>query len=389
MAGLFTALLLRQRGWDVQVFERAVRPLSGRGAGITTHPQLWRILHRLGIQQDADFGVAVMDRITLGQDGDVIGRLHSPQMMTSWDRLFRLLRAGLPDECYITGQDLRRIETTPGGVVAHFAVGGSASGDLLVGADGIRSSVRQHFLGDLPPNYAGYTAWRGLVAEADMPADAHAALFDVFGFCLPPGEQMIGYPVAGEDNDLRPGHRRYNFVWYRPADAALLADLLTDSTGHTHAMSIPPPLIRPALVVAMRKAADCILAPQFAAVVRATLKPFLQPIYDIASPQMVFPRCALLGDAAFVARPHVGAGVTKAAEDALALVDALDNTADQAAALASYEAVRSAAGQTVMRRARHLGAYMQVHLATEEERAAAKRHHGPAAVMAETALLNF
>ena len=64
-------------------------------------------------------------------------------------------------------------------------------------------------------------------------------------FCLPPGEQFLGYPVAGPDNDLRPGHRRYNVVWYRPADEATkLPWLLTDESGVTHAISIPPPLIR-------------------------------------------------------------------------------------------------------------------------------------------------
>ena len=290
MGGLFAALLLRQRGWDVRVFERVGQPLSGRGAGIVTHPQLWRILEQLGLDPATDFGVEVHDRVTLGQDGSVIGVLACPQTMTSWDRLFRMLRAALPDGCYALGQELRRVDATAAGVTVQFAGGHTAAADLLVAADGFRSSVRQHFLGDLPPNYAGYTAWRGLVAESEMPSEAHAALFPVFGFCLPPGEQMLGYPVAGEDNDLRPGHRRYNFVWYRPADeAAGLPRLLTDAAGHTHALSIPPPLIRAEIVAEMRAAAERILAPQFAAIVRATPQPFLQPIYDIASPRLAFP----------------------------------------------------------------------------------------------------
>ena len=388
MGGLFAALLLRQRGWDACVFERVPQPLSGRGAGITTHPQLWSILTRLGVES-ANFGVHVEERVTLGLDGSVIGRFHSPQTMTSWDRLFRILRDLLPDEAYRMGRELRRVEQRPDGIAAHFADGSVAEADLLIASDGFRSTVRQHFLGDLPPNYAGYTAWRGLVAEADMPPEAHAALFPVFGFCLPPGEQMIGYPVAGEDNDLRPGHRRYNFVWYRPADEAKLASLLTDDSGHTHALSIPPPLIRQSVVAEMREAADRILAPQFAAIVRATPMPFLQPIYDIASPRLTFPRTALMGDSAFVVRPHVGAGVTKAAEDALALADALEVEPDLPAALARYEAIRAPVGQHIMRRARHLGAYMQVDLQTDEERDAALRHYTPEAVMSETALLNF
>ena len=65
------------------------------------------------------------------------------------------------------------------------------------------------------------------------------------------------------------------------------------------------------------------LAPQFNAMVALCEQPFLQPIYDLEVPRMAFGRVAILGDAAFVARPHVGAGVAKAAEDALALADAL------------------------------------------------------------------
>ena len=143
-------------------------------------------------------------------------------------------------------------------------------------------------------------------------------------FCLPPGEQFLGYPVTGPDDDLRPGHRRYNVVWYRPADEATeLRELLTDERATLHAISIPPPLIRRAAIDAMRAAAERLLAPQFRAVVRLIDEPILQPIYDLATPRMAFGRVAIIGDAAFVARPHVAAGVAKAADDAAALVAAL------------------------------------------------------------------
>ena len=56
--------------------------------------------------------------------------------------------------------------------------------------------------------------------EQAIPPAIHRELFESMTFCLPPGEQFLGYPVAGPDNDLRPGHRRYNVVWYRPADEA-------------------------------------------------------------------------------------------------------------------------------------------------------------------------
>ena len=74
----------------------------------------------------------------------------------------------------------------------------------------------------------------------------------------------------------------------------------------------------------MRAAAERLLAPQLRALVRMVDEPILQPIYDLETPRMAFGRIAIIGDAAFVARPHVAAGVAKAADDAAALVAALE-----------------------------------------------------------------
>lgn len=389
IAGLTAALLLRAQGWRVTICERSGHALSGRGAGIVTHQQLWQALSHLNAGQFREAGVEVSERLTLDETGHEIGRIAYRQTMTSWDRLFDLLRTSWGDGDYRLGLELCGLSETSDHVTARFANGSDMTANLVVAADGFRSSVRQICAPAQQPIYAGYVGWRGMVDEADFPYAHHKALFGVFGFGLPKGEQFIGYPVAGDGQDMRPGHRRYNYVWYRPADEATLADLLTDAAGVTHAMSIPPPLIRPAHIAAMRLDADLKLAPQFAAIVRATKAPFLQPIYDLEAQHLAFGRVALVGDAAFVARPHVGAGVTKAAEDAWALAEALDSSSDVATALAAYEAARLPQGQKIVRRARHLGAYMQAHLATDEERAAALRHHSPKAVMTETASMDF
>jgi 2-polyprenyl-6-methoxyphenol hydroxylase-like FAD-dependent oxidoreductase len=239
------------------------------------------------------------------------------------------------------------------------------------------------------PLYAGYTAWRALIAESAIPAQTHRELFEFMSFGLPPGEQFLGYPVAGPDNDLRPGHRRFNVVWYRPADEKTkLQWLLTDERGTTHAISIPPPLIAHAAIAEMRADAERLLAPQFRQIVRLIEEPILQPIYDLESPRMAFGRVAIVGDAAFVARPHVAAGVSKAADDAAALVQALAAEPDVASALKHFEAARLPENYRIIERARHLGAYLQA-TQTQEEKTRACLHSTDGAVIAETAVLDF
>ena len=389
MSGLLAALALARRGIDVAVYERVPGPLAGRGAGIVAQPELKAALRTLGLDPEHDLGIEVATRVMLARDGRETHRVPVAQTMTAWDRVFHLLKAALPNANYHCGKELRRVEQN-GGITAHFADGTAAEGDVLIGADGIRSTVRQQYLRDVMPLYAGYTAWRGLVAEAAFPPKLHAALFEDFSFCLPANEQMLGYPVAGPDNDLRPGHRRYNFVWYRPAsETGELLRLLTDDSGRTHALSIPPPLIARQVVADMRQAAREVLAPQFNEMVSLCEQPFLQPIYDLEVPRMAFGRVAILGDAAFVARPHVGAGVAKAADDALALARMLAEHKSVEGALKGFEAARIRAGARIIARARHLGAYVQADLKTEAEREYAARHRTPEAVLTETAMMDF
>jgi 2-polyprenyl-6-methoxyphenol hydroxylase-like FAD-dependent oxidoreductase len=377
MSGLFTGILLCQAGWDVEIFEREIE-LAGRGAGIVTHPELWEALEAAGLDPMRDRGVDVQVRRMLDRSGMVIGERRFQQTLTSWDTLFQILRQAFPPERYHLAKGLQSVEQHGQRVVARFADGSRAEGDLLIGADGLRSTVRTQVLPDVTPVYAGYVAWRGLVAEGALSEAAHRDLFEHFAFCLPPGEQMLGYPVAGPGNDLRVGHRRYNFVWYRPADEETeLCRLLTDEFGRTHAISIPPPLIHPDVIREMRQAAEAVLAPQFAEVVHRTEQPFLQPIYDLECNQMAFRRVVILGDAAFVARPHVGAGVAMAARDALALAGALRSGESVETALRDFETARLPVGRRVVQRARHLGAYGQSQVRT------------PEAVMAEIAALDF
>jgi 2-polyprenyl-6-methoxyphenol hydroxylase-like FAD-dependent oxidoreductase len=390
LSGLFAALLLRHRGWDVDIYERVESELAGRGAGIVTHQPLWDALDELGITWRENLGVEIKTRRVFGLDGTLLLEYECPQIMTAWDRMYDLLRSHFPSERYHRGKGLMRIDQSADTVTASFADGTRAGGDILIGCDGLRSTVRGLVLPEVHPVYAGYVAWRGLIAENAFPPHLHEQLFMHLAFCLPRGEQMLGYPVAGPNNDLRPGHRRYNLVWYRPADEqTALKRLLTDDTGVTYDISIPPPAVSRAAIAEMREAAGRVLAPQFRECWRMAEQPFLQAIYDVQSPRLAFGRVTILGDASYVARPHCGAGVTKAADDAMVLMEALSSTPDIEEALQRYEAMRVPFGCRVVAHARHLGSYLQAQLKTAEERQAAERHFSAEAVLRETATLDF
>ena len=398
LAGLMAGLLLRGQ-FAVDIYERADAELAGRGAGIVTHKLLSEALDAAGTgsRQDGgaldpgvqDLGIEVRTRRFFDRDGRVGLDYPYRQTLTSWDRLYDLLRRAFPSSHYHRGKELQAVEEHADGVAARFADGSVAEGDLLIGADGLRSTVRAQFLPEVTPIYVGYAAWRALVPERAIAPDLHAQVFDHLSFCLPPGEQILGYPVAGLNNDRRLGRRRYNLVWYRPADAFQLERLLTDDAGTTHPVSIPPPLISHAVIAEMREAAESLLAPQFRDLIRLVGRPMLQAIYDIESPRMAFGRVAIIGDAAFVARPHVGAGVAKAAQDALALARALARSREVAAALKEMEVMQLPLGRRIIARARELGACLQPRHATAAERENAARFRTPEATLRETATLEF
>ncbi len=385
LGGLFAANTLRAIGWHVEVFERVADDLATRGAGIGTHDELLSILRRLGIVVDESIGVEVRERVCLDHDGKVLCEVALAQMMTAWARIYRPLKDLLPASQYHFGMNLERIEQDAGGVTAIFSDGSTARGDLLVAADGIRSAVRAQVMPEAEPQYAGYVAWRGVVDESAVSPATHAAIFERYAFGLPVGEMMLVYPVPGRDNDVRPGHRSANFVWYRPVDFnTKLPRLATDATGHCHGVSIAPPLIRAEVVAEMRAEAKALLAPQIYEIVERAPQPFFQAIFDLESPRLVVGRVVLLGDAAFVARPHVGMGVTKAALDAQFLAQAIAAMpGDLAAALARYDRERRLFGARVVARSRRLGAYIEAQLKPPELRTPEECDQRPEVVLRE------
>ena len=193
MSGLLAGLLLRRAGWDVEIFERVESELSGRGAGIVAQPDLIATLARIGIDTK-DVGVEIMTRNILDAAGKLVCELACPQILTAWERVYRALRDAFPLRHYHRGRGVRSFAQNETSMAVHLTDGQAIESDLLVGADGLRSTIRQQCLPDLAPLYAGYVAWRALIPEAAFTPALHRELFNYMSFCLPPGEQILGYP---------------------------------------------------------------------------------------------------------------------------------------------------------------------------------------------------
>ena len=186
---------------------------------------------------------------------------------------------------------------------------------------------------------------------------------------------------------MEPGTRWYNWGWYRTAPIETLKDHLTDSEGTYYAQGIPHDRIRLELTAAMRDEAQLHLGPQIRAVIDATERPFLQGIYDGGCEQMLFGRCAIIGDAAFTARPHVGMGVCKAIDDAATLAIALNSPECETTSI-GWEQERLRYGLAVLQWGRDMGSYIGPTPTDDVGRAKAKYYQQPNVLMAESAAIN-
>ena len=150
-------------------------------------------------------------------------------------------------------------------------------------------------------------------------------------------------------------------MWYRPvAPGAELRDIFTGMDGVHYETGIPPKLVRTELTAAMKDEAHRVFPPVFADVIGRMDGMFVQAIYDLESDLMGQGRVGPIGDAAFVARPHCGAGVSKAADDAASLATALGTNERIEHAISAFSAERSKAGKEAVAWAAHLGSYFQM-----------------------------
>ncbi|AYZ68189.1 hypothetical protein EGY31_18205 [Burkholderia multivorans] len=350
VGGLFTATALRAAGWRVKVFEQSPHDLDSRGGGIVLQPPIVRAFAFGGVPVPRDAGVDSVDRIYVDEHDRIVQRLHMPQTQTAWNVIYTALKRALPAGVVHAGESFERLEQDGNRVIARFASGRVEQADLLVGADGGRSSVRAQLVPDARPAYAGYVAWRGLVDERDLSDSVLRVLRERFTFQQGNAHLFLTYLVPGRDGAVEPGERRVNWVWYRRLAPDRLPALFLAQDGTQRDGSLPPGAMRDDNRLELVDAGRRMLAPTLAALVDATRAPFAQAIQDLAVDRMVFGRAVLLGDAACLVRPHTAAGVAKAAENAVDLAEALRDVTRGTAvdvALSRWEARQLAANASL------------------------------------------
>ena len=361
MAGMLAGNMLVRRGWQVDILERSKEGLEARGAGIVPQRSLLAALGHAGVTVNPNIGIRVTKRVAYDRTGVAFATHRYDQYSTSWSLLYNLLRDAFPMQHFHAGRNVREVVQDRDRAIAIVDDGSALEGDLLIGADGMRSVVRRALFPDVQPQYVGYLAWRGMLEELHAAPEFVDSCFSALNFSFPEGEELIGYPVAGADGTVDAGGRRFNIMWYRPvAPGGELRSMFTGIDGVHYDTGIPPALVRPELVKAMKEEAKRVFSPVFADVISRMEGMFVQAIYDLESERMGRGRIAVIGDAAFVARPHCGAGVSKAADDAASLASALSTNHRIEDAIDVFSAERTKAGKAAVAWAAHLGSYFQM-----------------------------
>ena len=357
LGGLTAALVLRDAGCDVRVFERSSSALQARGAGIAVLDATLRYLTERGGYRVADVCSCTEWIRFLYADGSIRHEQRHRYRFSSWNTIYRSLLDLFDRGRYLLGAEVVDFESAGDTVRVTLADGSRAEADLLVCADGIGSMARAKLMPQVAPSYAGYVAWRGTLPEGSLSPGARKALGDALTYQVLDGSHILVYPIPGLDGSLSPGDRLVNIVWYVNVPAGGELDrFMTGRDGIRRAVSLPPGAASAAAVGDMRRAAAASLAAPIAEAVTAIAEPFVQAIYDIEVPRMTAGRVCLVGDAAFGVRPHAAAGTAKAADDGWALAgELLASGGDVPAALVAWERRQLNVGRALLARTREIG----------------------------------
>ncbi|MGY0233835.1 FAD-dependent monooxygenase [Longispora urticae] len=331
IGGLAAAVALTRRGLDVTVVERAdgIREL---GAGITIQINGMRALDRLGVADAVAARGSLIARAGIRTwRGDVLSadpldrlaaEYGAPCVGVHRGRLQAALLAAVPAGVVRLGAAVADVDATADGVTVRLDDGTELRGDVLVGADGLHSTVRARLHGAAAPDYAGYTIWR---AVCPTPPGLGA---DEIGVYWGPSCRFGFVPISATET-----------YWYatqvQPYDADAEPDPLPGLRARHRDWADPVPAL--------------LAATDPAAVFRTRITD-REPLDRWGRG-----RVTLLGDAAHPMTPNLGQGCCQALEDAVTLADVLAGAPDPAAALRRYEDLRAPRTARIVRMARDLG----------------------------------
>jgi salicylate hydroxylase len=387
IGGLTAALALQQSGLCVDVYEQAAE-FSEVGAGVSLGPNALTLLRRLGLEAELDAIAARPSGYEMrrGRDGKVLFETHSSGPLREMrpltmhrGHLLKVLERSVPRERLHPGKRCTRLDERDGEVTVSFDDGSTAGADVVVGADGIHSTVRSTYYDDTPV-FSGTIAYRGLIPMDRLPFLAEERHHLTFWFG--PRRHLLAFPVARGS--------LMNVVAFVPAG---------DGWAEESRESPPPsplPLPRdPGVPTKSRsRRADFVgwegggywtapgdvevLArhfdgwePSAVGVVRALDSTMRWALYDREPlPAWSFGHVALLGDAAHAMLPHQGQGAVQSIEDAVVLAHCLERAgpADVSEWLKLYERVRKPRAERVQQASRITGEIYRLADADEQER---------------------
>jgi 2-polyprenyl-6-methoxyphenol hydroxylase-like FAD-dependent oxidoreductase len=359
LTGLAAGILLRRIGWQVDIFERSPQSLSDRGAGIVMQQETLELLRLCGAVEDSQVGVMLTYRKYLNASGSIASLDTRPQLMTSWGLLYSWFHRSFPGEHYHLNHELKAFRQDGDVVTCSFGSAKDFESDLMIGADGFRSTIRGQLLPDVEPVYAGYVAWRGVVLENEISEEILQVFENNFTFFKMADSHILCYLIPSEGGSTAVGQRRLNWVWYWNATSVQLGSILTDADGVRRSYAIPPGALHPEQEAKQRKIAEKVLPPAFKQLVKATKQPFVQAIMDMACPQLVFQRTILMGDASFVIRPHTAASTSKGIANGFALASELSKGHDLAESLEVWQRSELERGNRLMSYGQGLGGRSQ------------------------------
>ncbi len=335
IGGLAAAIALQRIGLTATVFERTPE-LREVGAGLSLWPNAVKALDKLGLgEQLRAIGLSNGRAGIRAWDGTPLMQLSAsaleqtfgaPTIVVHRADLQTLLCAALAPDTLRLGWECTGMRQDAEGVTARFADGQAVRGDLLIGADGIRSIMRTQLLGEQPLRYAGYTAWRGVTHFAYD----QLLLGETWGrgtrFGIAPLNQERVYWFATRN---------------APAGSAATPD------GH-----------KAELLRRFRGWHDPIPAVIAATDVTAILH---NDIYDL-QPLKTWGRgrVTLLGDAAHAMMPNLGQGACQALEDAVALAAGLRTGSSGSTGLRAYEMQRINRANAIVRQSWRVGRIAQL-----------------------------